>query len=105
GLGQFETRTWPGWHRHVAQTSLANLFLVRLQTLPKKGDGADRAQSSLTDRQALEVETDRLDPLAELFFHLQRNQAAYRSHRQRTREHLRRPATRRRPKSHGNMKS
>jgi SRSO17 transposase len=30
GLDHYETRTWPGWHHHVAQIALAHLFLVRL---------------------------------------------------------------------------
>lgn len=41
GLDHYETRTWPGWHHHVAQTALAHLFLVRLQILLKKSAGAD----------------------------------------------------------------
>jgi SRSO17 transposase len=42
GLDHYETRTWPGWHHHVAQTGLAHLFLVRLKTLLKKSAGPDR---------------------------------------------------------------
>jgi hypothetical protein len=41
GLDQYETRTWPGWQHHIAQTALADLFLVRLQILLKKSPGAD----------------------------------------------------------------
>jgi len=47
--------------------------------------------------QALEVDTARPDPLALLRYHQERNRAAYRSHRKRTREGLRRPASRRKP--------
>ncbi|HEX9597345.1 MAG TPA: IS701 family transposase, partial [Anaerolineales bacterium] len=31
GLDHFETRTWPSWHHHMAQTFLAHLFLIRLR--------------------------------------------------------------------------
>jgi SRSO17 transposase len=41
GLDHYETRTWPGWHHHVAQTGLAHLFLIRLKTLLKKSAGSD----------------------------------------------------------------
>ncbi len=50
GLDHYETRTWPGWHHHVAQTGLAHLFLVRLQTLLKKSTGSDCPASSTADR-------------------------------------------------------
>jgi SRSO17 transposase len=49
GLDHYETRTWPGWHHHVAQTGLAHLFLVRLQTLLKKSATPDRLASPPTD--------------------------------------------------------
>jgi SRSO17 transposase len=50
GLDHYETRTWAGWHHHVACTALAHLFLVRLQLLLKKSHGPDRPTSPAPDR-------------------------------------------------------
>jgi len=50
GLDHYETRTWSGWHHHVAQTALAHLFLVRLQTLLKKSAGPDRFAGTPVNR-------------------------------------------------------
>jgi SRSO17 transposase len=50
GLDHYETRTWPGWHHHVAQTALAHLFLVRLQTLLKKSPGPVRFAGTPVNR-------------------------------------------------------
>jgi SRSO17 transposase len=49
GLDHYETRTWPGWHHHVAQTGLAHLFLVRLQKVLKKSVGPDCPTSPSAD--------------------------------------------------------
>lgn len=50
GLDHYETRTWAGWHHHVAHTALAHLFLVRLQLLLKKSPGPDRPTGPAPDR-------------------------------------------------------
>ena len=36
GMDHYETRTWQGWHHHMAQSMLALLFLVRLCLLWQK---------------------------------------------------------------------
>lgn len=36
GLDHYETRTWLGWHHHVAQTFMAHLFLIGLRLSVKK---------------------------------------------------------------------
>lgn len=36
GLDHYETRTWLGWHHHMAQMFMAHLFLIRLRLLFKK---------------------------------------------------------------------
>jgi SRSO17 transposase len=36
GLDHFETRTWQGWHHHMAQSFLAHLFLLRIRLLFQK---------------------------------------------------------------------
>jgi SRSO17 transposase len=72
GLDHYETRTWPGWHHHVAQTALAHLFLVRLQTLLKKSTGLDsfagtpvnRASARGRQRPARSARTAALSPRA-----------------------------------------
>jgi SRSO17 transposase len=46
GLDHYETRTWRGWHHHIAHTFLAHLFLMRLRLVLKKSPGADYAPSA-----------------------------------------------------------
>jgi SRSO17 transposase len=42
GMGDYEVRTWTGWHHHQTLVILAHAFLVRLRLqLGKKGAGAD----------------------------------------------------------------
>jgi hypothetical protein len=41
GMDHYETRTWLGWHHHMAQTFLAHLFLMRLRLVFKKNARAD----------------------------------------------------------------
>jgi len=50
GLDHYETRTWVGWHHHMAQTFLAHHFLVRLQRLLKKSAGPDGRASPAPHR-------------------------------------------------------
>lgn len=50
GMDQYETRTWLGWHHHMALTFLAHLFLMRLRLLLKKNARADDCPSPPTRR-------------------------------------------------------
>lgn len=44
GMGDYEVRTWKGWHHHQTLVILAHAFLVRLRLqLGKKGAGVDAA--------------------------------------------------------------
>ena len=46
GMDHYETRSWQGWHHHMAQTFMAHLFLVHLQLKFKKKSCADRGAST-----------------------------------------------------------
>ncbi len=50
GMDHYETRTWPAWHRHMAHTFLAHLFLVGLCRLWQKKSGLDRRPGTPVDR-------------------------------------------------------
>jgi len=50
GMDHYETRTWPGWHGHMAHTFLAHLFLIRLRVLWQKKSCPDYGSSSPTYR-------------------------------------------------------
>jgi SRSO17 transposase len=50
GMDHYETRTWPAWHRHMAHTALAHLFLVGLCLQWQKKSGLDRAPGPPVDR-------------------------------------------------------
>jgi SRSO17 transposase len=46
GMDHYETRSWRGWHHHMAQTFLAHLFLMRLRLVFKKNARADYGPSA-----------------------------------------------------------
>ena len=48
--GLTETRTWVGWHHHMAQTFLAHHFLMQVRTRLKKVTGPDHGPSATTGR-------------------------------------------------------
>jgi SRSO17 transposase len=50
GMDHYETRTWLAWHRHMAHTALAHLFLVGLCLQWQKKSGLDRASGPRVDR-------------------------------------------------------
>ena len=43
GMGDYEVRSWSGWHHHMTLVTLAHFFLVRLQGQLKKSPAADAA--------------------------------------------------------------
>lgn len=47
GMGDYEVRTWKGWHHHMTLCLLAHHFLVRAQQKLKKNAGAYAAASDL----------------------------------------------------------
>jgi len=46
GMDHYETRTWRGWHHHMAHSFLAVLFLLRLRFLFQKKSSADYRAST-----------------------------------------------------------
>ena len=47
GLDEYETRTWAGWHHHVALCLLGGAFLLSLQQAWGEGDAPDHPSSGL----------------------------------------------------------
>jgi len=48
GMGKYEHRSWPAWHRHMIYVFLALHFLLRLRLRFKKNSSADAPASSPT---------------------------------------------------------
>jgi SRSO17 transposase len=46
GMGKYEHRSWPAWHRHMIYVFLALHFLLRLRLRFKKNSGADAPPGS-----------------------------------------------------------
>jgi len=53
GMDHYETRTWVGWHHHMAHVFLAHLFLVRLLLQFKKNSRADDCPSTSVGSQCV----------------------------------------------------
>jgi SRSO17 transposase len=60
GMDHYETRTWQGWHHHMAQTFLAHFFLVHVRLMHKKSTGIDHGPSATTGGPRHRTRTDRL---------------------------------------------
>ncbi|HXG19412.1 MAG TPA: IS701 family transposase [Methylomirabilota bacterium] len=45
GMGDYEVRSWRGWHHHMTMVILAHMFLVRMKLKLKKSGGLDIAAS------------------------------------------------------------
>ena len=50
GMDHYETRTWVGWHHHMAQTFLAHHFLMQVRAQLKKVTRLDDRSSASTGR-------------------------------------------------------
>lgn len=50
GLGDYEVRSWPGWHHHMAMCFLANAFLLTLQQEWGEKDAGDHPAAGVPDR-------------------------------------------------------
>ena len=50
GMDHHETRSWLGWHHHMAQSFLAHLFLMRLRLVFQKKSGTDHGPSPAVGR-------------------------------------------------------
>lgn len=85
GMGDYQVRSWTGWHHHMTLCILAHFFLVRLQV--RLGDKAP--QLTLPQAQLLltgilpKRDFDSAWVLEVLGYRQRRNHAAYLSHRKR----------------------
>jgi hypothetical protein len=99
-MDHYETRTWPAWHRHMAHTALAHLFLVSVCLQWQKSPALTVPQAHQLIAQAIEEATRPLrDVLAIVHYRQRRNHAAYRSPRKRTLQRLRRRPDQRKRKT------
>ena len=85
GMGDYEVRSWRGWHHHMTLCILAHHFLVRLQLrLKKNAPALTLPQVKLILAHVLPRPVfDPYQVLALLNYRQQRNHAAYLSHRKR----------------------
>ena len=85
GMDHYETRGWTSWHHHMAQTFIAQLFLMRLRLLFKKSPALTLAQARQLIARALADEQEKHPAvLATITYRQQRKYAASCSHRRRT---------------------
>ena len=45
GMGDYEVRSWSGWHHHMTLVILAHFFVVRMSLRLKKSSSSDVAPS------------------------------------------------------------
>jgi SRSO17 transposase len=68
GLGDYEIRSWRGWHHHMTLCILAHFFLVRLNVRLKKAAAVDH--SSGTDALVTDIAHVSIDAIARPSTHL-----------------------------------
>ena len=82
GMGQYEHRSWPAWHRHMIFVFLALHFLLRLRIQFKKKAPALTLPQAKRLVAALFNEKKTLGRTRTILaYHTRRNHIAYRSHR------------------------
>jgi SRSO17 transposase len=85
GLGDYQVRSWTGWHHHMTLCILAHFFLVRLQIrLKDKVPNLTLPQAILLLKATLEQpQLDAHKAIEIVDYYQRRHHAAYRSHRKR----------------------
>lgn len=85
GLGDYQVRSWTGWHHHMTLCILAHFFLVRLQhRLGDKAPALTLPQALLLLKSVLpQPEFDPDQALEIVTYYQRRHHAARRSHRKR----------------------
>ena len=85
GLGDYQVRSWTGWHHHMTLCILAHFFLVRLQIrLKEKAPQLTLPQAILLLKATLEQpQLDAHKAIEIVDYYQRRHHAAYLSHRKR----------------------
>ncbi len=85
GLGDYQLRSWRGWHHHMTLAILAHFFLVRVQRkMQPKVPNLTLPQAILLLKAVLPQPKVDLETTVEIVnYYQRRHAAAYRSHRKR----------------------
>lgn len=85
GLGDYQVRSWTGWHHHMTLCVLAHAFLVRMQLrLKHKAPKLTLPQAILLLKVTLtQPQVDAVKAIEIVNYYQRRHAAAYRSHRKR----------------------
>ena len=85
GLGDYQIRSWTGWHHHMTLCILAHTFLVRMQLrLKDKAPKLTLPQAILLLKVTLnQPQLDAAKAIEIVNYYQRRHEAAYRSHRKR----------------------
>lgn len=85
GLGDYQVRSWTGWHHHMTLCILAHFFLVRMQLrLKDKAPKLTLPQAILLLKAALaQPQPDAAQAIEILNYYQRRHEAAYHAHRKR----------------------
>ena len=91
GLGDYQVRSWTGWHHHMTLCILAHTFLVRMQLrLKHKAPKLTLPQAILLLKVTLtQPQVDAVKAIEIVNYYQRRHAAAYRSHRKRRLDRLR----------------